>query len=223
MLKKNRIIESIIWLVTYSALNPILRLFFSVEVAIHPSLLASPPKNALLIANHKSMADPWIIPVMMPVRLFINFSPIRFTGATRFNSFIRNFLYRIGIIPLVYFLYNVIKIPREGTTDEKLLPFKEALLRGETAMFFPEGSMIRGDAMGEFKRGSAALAHASKTPIVPISIRYKRDTFRTKCFIRYGAALSIPEELFLNDNPHFVHASEYLRKKIEDMYQQNHK
>ncbi|MBI2046214.1 MAG: 1-acyl-sn-glycerol-3-phosphate acyltransferase [Parcubacteria group bacterium] len=218
MLKKNRAIESIIWLITYLILDPVLRLFFSVETTIHPSLLASPPKNALIISNHKSMADPWIIPVMMPFQLFINFSPIRFSGATRFNSPIRNFLYSIGIIPLIYFLYNVIKIPHEGTTDQKLTPFKEALLRGETVMFFPEGSIMPDGFLGEFKRGSAALAHANKTPIVPISIRYKHGTFRTKCFINYGAPLSVPEELFVNDNPHFIRVSAYLREKIEEMH-----
>ena len=218
MLKKNRTIESIIWLITYSALNLILRLFFSVRATLHPSLLFSPPKNALLISNHKSMIDPWIIPVMMPFRLFINFSPIRFSGATRFNSSARNFLYKIGIIPLVYFLYNVIKIPHDGTTDQKLIPFKESLLRGETVMFFPEGSMMPDGFIGEFKRGSAALAHASKTQIVPISIRYKRGIFRTKCFISYGASFSIPKEIFDGDNQYLTRTSAYLREKVEEMH-----
>lgn len=219
MLKKNRIIESIIWLITYSVLNLILRLFFSVRIAVHQSLLSSPPKGALLISNHKSMIDPWIIPVMMPFRLFNNFSPIRFSGATRFNSPMRNFLYAIGVIPLIYFLYNVIKIPETGSTDEKLVPFREALLRGETVMFFPEGSIMPDGSIGEFKRGSASLAHATNAPIIPISIRYKRGTFRTHCFISYGPPLSIPEELFTNDHPHFTRTSAHLREKIGEMQQ----
>lgn len=218
MLKKNRITESIIWLITYSVLNLILRLFFSVRIAVDPSLLSSPPKGALLISNHKSMIDPWIIPVMMPFRLFNNFSPIRFSGATRFNSPIRNFLYASGIIPLIYFLYNVIEIPQTGSTDEKLLPFKEALLRDETVMFFPEGSIMPDSSIGEFKRGSAVLAHAANTPIIPISIRYKRGTFRTHCFINYGAPLSIPEELFTDSDSHFTRPSAHLREKIEGMH-----
>mgnify|MGYP001613195337 FL=1 len=195
-----------------------MRLFFSVRISVDKTLFSSPPKNALIISNHKSMMDPWIIPVMMPFRIFINFSPIRFSGATRFNSSIRNFLYKIGIIPLIYFLYNVIKIPAAGTTDEKLGPFKKALEQDETIMFFPEGSMIAGDTIGEFKRGSSALARATKTLIVPISIRYAHGKFRTQCFINYGATLLIPEELFLGDDLHFTRASAYLRKKIEEMY-----
>lgn len=218
MLKKNRIIESIIWLITYTTLNLILRLFFSVRISVHPSLFSSPPKNALIISNHKSMIDPWIIPVMMPFKIFNNFSPIRFSGATRFNAPARNFLYASGIIPLIYFLYNVIKIPSTGTTNEKLAPFKDALLRGETVMFFPEGSMVPEGSIGEFKRGSAALAHAAKTTILPISIRYKRGIFRTHCFINYGAPLLIPEELFAGDDSHFIRTSMYLREKIEGMY-----
>lgn len=218
MLKKNRIIESIIWLITYSILNLILRLFFSIRIAVHPSLLSSPPKWALVISNHKSMIDPWIIPVMMPFKIFINFSPIRFTGATYFHSSILNFLYNIGIIPLIYFLYNVIKIPPVSTTDEKLIPFSAALKHGETVMFFPEGSIMPDGSIGEFKRGSAALVHSTHATIIPISIRYKRGTFRTRCFINYGAPFSIPEELFADNDSHFTRASVHLREKIEGMH-----
>lgn len=86
-------------------------------------------------------------------------------------------------------------------------------------MFFPEGSIMPDGSIGEFKRGSAALVHSTHATIIPISIRYKRGTFRTHCFINYGVPLSIPEELFADDDSRFTRTSAYLREKIEEMHQ----
>jgi len=215
---RHRLIQSIIWLTTYLVLYPILHIAFSVKIkSVNNFKNVNTP--LLIIANHKSMIDPWIIPIMMPMKVFTKVSPIRFTGATYFNSPARQLLYTLGIIKFIYFLYDVIPLKKEGTLYEKLQPFKEAIGEGSAVMFFPEGTMVKEDKVKKFKRGSAVLAKMTNANIWPISIKYSGNGWRKKCDISYGKTFKIPKNLFQkNDNPHFTRATAYLEQKIQDLY-----
>lgn len=119
------------------------------------------PGPLLIIANHKSYYDPTVIAAALP--FFSSFNPLRFIAKDEF--FMR---------PFMAFIFNLMGAfpARQGQGIDRSLELPERILRaGGTVVFFPEGSCIRDDSLGEGKIGAALLA--TRVPgltILPMAI-----------------------------------------------------
>jgi 1-acyl-sn-glycerol-3-phosphate acyltransferase len=60
---------------------------------------------------------------------------------------------------------------RRGASDQDALDTARAVLEnGDTLLLFPEGTRVRGEGLGEPKRGAARLAIEANAPLVPVTI-----------------------------------------------------
>ena len=129
------------------------------------------------------------------------------------------FLYRIGVIKTIYFIYNVLTITDKETIEEKLTPYIKALQSNQTVMLFPEGGLFRHDAVGEFKRGAVYLHAMSGMPILPASIRFSGNGLRKKCHVHFGNPLMIPINLKSGGDAVQADALKHLREIIVGLYE----
>ena len=128
------------------------RLFFGVRIR---GLANVPRSGPLILApNHQSFFDGQLLscPTRRPVLFFVAASYFRI-------PVIGPFLRGIGCIP-------VGKISSSDAYREGL----SLLAEGECLAIFPEGHRSRDGRLLPFRPGAARIAHATGTPIVPVSI-----------------------------------------------------
>jgi 1-acyl-sn-glycerol-3-phosphate acyltransferase len=139
--------------------RPIARLLFGLDVIGKEKLPTAGP--AIVAANHNSHVDTIVLLCLFPSKLLPKIRPV--AAADHFDKggfgswFSRNI---IGIIP----------IKRGASRSEDVLAgAKEALMRGEILVVFPEGSRGAPEEMTRFKTGVARLAEfcpeAAVTPV----------------------------------------------------------
>lgn len=138
-----------------------------VEIVGEEHLKASLGKPAVLVANHISPFDSFLL------RLTRHWKDLRvyFMGVTKFKSSQLQFLSDIGVISIVYKLFGVFTVV-PGLGLEKNLQIPKAILaRGDSVFIFPEGSINTSGELLPFKRGAAVLAISTGVPIIPIGFR----------------------------------------------------
>ncbi len=136
-------------------------------------------KPILIISNHRSINDPWLIGASLPV--FSNFFPLRYIGGTRFNPPLIWF-YKIGIISFIYWLFGAFALSNEGTLEDKIQPAIKLLKQGNAVIIFPEGGRkSRSGILGEFKKGAAEIFLKTGVPILPVSIKKLNEHSRVLC------------------------------------------
>ncbi|OHA60859.1 MAG: hypothetical protein A2556_00450 [Candidatus Vogelbacteria bacterium RIFOXYD2_FULL_44_9] len=207
------------WVISYLFFcRVILRFFYKYEIKIHPDLDLSKKEPILIIANHRSMLDPWIIIGALSFKTFRQLLPIRMLGAKNFLNPIVNMFNKIGAIPVVYFFYNVIPVSGQ-TFEEKISGPVQALQNGETVFMFPEGKIkIKSDdVLAEFKKGFAAIDRITHVPILPVFVNYEKGHgFRTKCTVKFDKLTALPEHARLKLQEEEIYAldAEFLRNKV---------
>lgn len=141
-------------------------------------------KPILIIANHRTLLDSWLIGASLPFRS--DFFPVRYIGGSKFNQPLQT-LYSLGIITFIYRFFGAIAIPPEAMSlEEKIQPIVAALKRGEIVLMFPEGRRHYHDGIGEFKRGAAEVALRTGVPILPIAHRPIGNAGRKKTVLAFG-------------------------------------
>lgn len=208
----------LVWIVTYLVFWPIIRLRWKVARLVAPDVFTA-QKPLILVSNHRSIFDPWIVCINLPFRTFLNLLPIRILGTREFIHPASRILNSLGIVSLIYFFYGVPIFKKNWTFEEKLEPLVRALRDGETAMIFPEGSIQTNPELGGFRRGAAYLAEKTYRPLLPVSIRFTPNrNNRTVCRLNYGEPLMMPPEFNPNDPADQKRASDYLRNIVGEMY-----
>ena len=155
--------------------------------------IAAIQKPILIIANHRTLLDSWLIGASLPFRS--EFFPVRYIGGSKF-SFPLNVLYFVGIIPFIYWIFGVFTLPRDGSLEEKIQPIIGLLKRGETVMMFPEGKRYYHNGIGEFKKGAAEIALRTGVPVFPIAHRSISSNGSKKTVLVFGK----PMKLVVQDN-----------------------
>lgn len=207
-----------VWIITYILCRLFLRPFYKFQIKIHPDLDLSVKAPILIIANHRSMLDPWIISGSLPFKTFRQLLPIRMLGSKKFKIPLINMFNKIGAIPVVYFFYNVIPVSGE-TFEEKISGPVKALQNGETVFMFPEGkiNIKSDDVLAEFKKGFAAIDRITHVPILPVFVNYEKGHgFRTKCTVKFDKLTALPERARLKLQEEEIYAldAKYLRRKV---------
>ena len=109
---------------------------------------------AILVANHESMFDPWLLALATP-------RPVRYMAKAE--------LWRVPLVARVLEAFGAFPVER-GTGDGSAMSRAASLLRaGEVIAIFPQGTSKQlPDRV--FHRGAARLALATGAPIVPVRL-----------------------------------------------------
>ena len=112
-------------------------------------------KGSLLIANHQSILDPFIILAYLPFRNFLKLIPIREPTCHRYAA----------KIPFLSFVggYDIGSSSREKM--ESLFKTRQFLTDKRSVMIFPEGRICDRDKDLEFKKGVSFLTDAAENVV----------------------------------------------------------
>src|SRR3989344_4145107 len=130
------------------------------------------PRGTLVLSNHRSLFDPFLITFHLGRHNWFSTIPLRFPTTPKFA--------RHPVIgPLIRSLgaYDIAAQPIEKA--KKLLYTRDLLIRKRTVLLFPEGRIVKdGQLLGEFKRG-AHMLFAFDCPVVFMHL----SGFSTESFI----------------------------------------
>lgn len=143
------IIRSVL-LTTYVLASRIFRSYFNVESKLHNDVLDLKPNRYLIVANHQSAVDPYLILATLPFNSFKSLLPIRFFTA---NIYLKRWWQRAFLEAFGSF--------RAYFVEGKLSGVKGGLYlsdRGQSLLIFPEGKRNRQNSKIELKIGVAYLA-----------------------------------------------------------------
>ena len=170
---------------------------------------ARPP--LIIAANHKSVLDHFIIGAALPWRTKL--LPLRFLGETQhFSSRWLNVFRALGGIKIFYALFGVVPVLRQRGLNVALAAPLAVLRSGGTVVIYPEGKIIHHNVLGEFKRGIGALAHWSRAPLLPISIRKSKYGIRSCFVVRVGRPFFLPKDLSFEDG------ADYMRRTVWKLF-----
>ena len=117
---------------------------------------------AILVANHESMFDPWLLALATP-------RPVRYMAKAE--------LWRVAIVGRVMEAFGAFPVER-GTGDGTAMSRAASLLHeGEVIGIFPQGTSKQLPER-PFHRGAARLALATGAPIVPVRLVHTRGFLR---------------------------------------------
>jgi 1-acyl-sn-glycerol-3-phosphate acyltransferase len=177
----------------------------------------------IVISNHRSIFDPWYISFATPFQiLFGRIFPLRPYSSVELSekSTLARILKTMGIMKVVYFIYNTITIPKGATLDEKILPLVGALKRNQSVLMFPEGKLIRDESISDFKKGVVRIHQLTGALILPVAIKYeKRASISRKVNVAIGKPFAIPKEFFDTSTNEFQSARNYIREKVLALYE----
>lgn len=199
--------QFIAWVVCSILFN----LIFKLEVT-GKSKLKQLHAPLIIVSNHICFYDGFIIRVALgafPKRIL----PLRFMAVISFDKLFLNVLTWTGIIPLVYFLLGVFVIKQGQGLEKNLEKATEVLEKDHTVVMYPEGSMFPKE-IGPFKRGAAALAMKTGTPVLPLSIRKFKRFGRTILRVNIGDVIS------LNSNSTYEKETEVLYNTVCRLHEQ---
>ena len=166
----------------------------------------------LIIANHKAFYDSFIFRVAMGVNSKL--LPLRFMATKNFYSAWLNFLVKIKIIDLVYYMFGAFPVVRGDGLEKALEAPKEILKNNGVVAMFPEGSVYHKEGIGEFKRGAPALAQMTGVTVLPTAFKISKRKFLRKEFIvNFGKPFKIPEGLSYEEG------ADYMRSIILNLYE----
>ncbi|NLK98706.1 MAG: 1-acyl-sn-glycerol-3-phosphate acyltransferase [Epulopiscium sp.] len=162
----------------------------------------------LFVANHKSYFD-------IPILVSIIDVPMAFIGKMELKK-----------MPIVsYWMKRIhcIFMDRDDIRQslKAINQGIEQIKEGQSLLIFPEGTRIKGDELGEFKKGSLKLATKSNAPIVPVYIGNAYKILEahfpwvkaTDITVNIGAPIEL-DALSLEDKKNL---SEYVKCKIEEL------
>jgi 1-acyl-sn-glycerol-3-phosphate acyltransferase len=164
------------------------RLFLSVEFKNADGLKKAPKGPLIIVANHVAVYDSFLI------RLVTGWNnlPIRFMGVTKFDIPFLQRLWKIGVIPLAYYLFGVFEIVIGRGLDRNLDTPRRILGEGGVILIYPEGSINRTNALMPFKRGATVLAATTGTPILPLSFcEVNEPGKRVRVIISVGSPMRV--------------------------------
>jgi 1-acyl-sn-glycerol-3-phosphate acyltransferase len=125
----------------------------------------------LIVANHRSFLDPFLIGTMLPAS-----RPLNFMGKAELFARPRAGWYvsRCGCFPV-----------RRGESDPAALETaRRVLTGGGVLVIFPEGTRLRAGGLGEPKRGAFRMAIETGATVVPVCVLGAENVRRAKVIVR---------------------------------------
>lgn len=130
--------------------------------AVRKGMDRLPEGNAVVVANHASFVDGFLLKGYLPYRYsFV------------IKGEMRN-------IPVAHFLLrrsgsNFVERHEQSGSSRDARRIVKAALDGASLAFFPEGTFRREPGVGRFRAGAFVAAIRGRLPVVPVAIRGTRD------------------------------------------------
>lgn len=123
-------------------------------------------KPVVIIANHRSGWDPFLLLSALKRKNFFTGLPYRFPAYYTFfqNPFYRAFFNALGVYP----------IKPKGNLDDSLADTIDHLKKGYNLIFFPEGKRVANGKYSDAKKGIGYLAKNASFYILPAYIDYDK-------------------------------------------------
>lgn len=182
LIVEHLIIKSVLTF-TYISISRFLRLHYNAEIKIPKELLNIERGRYIIVANHKSAIDPYLILATLPFNVYRTFLPIRFFTA---NVFLEQWWQRCFLLPFGSF--------RAYSTEGKLSGVKGALQlsdREQTLFIFPEGKRVKHNTKVEIKVGVGYLAQRRDFTIIPVFLNYDRSSRARKTQVNWGKPFKV--------------------------------
>jgi|GEM_PF-7055544 len=174
---------------------------FAVLFKQRTTILAEPVlgQQYILIANHQSHADGFMLFTALPWRIVTHLLPTAVMGKNRYTShpFKKFFTGPMGMFPA----------HRNKYYPAGLAGSRYHLEHGFSVGIFPEGR-INTDKAARPHRGAAVLATQTKLPIIPVHFEWDKHRFRRSVKVVYGPAFC------LIPTTDFIAASRYLMRHV---------
>ncbi|MFO1092604.1 MAG: lysophospholipid acyltransferase family protein [Planctomycetaceae bacterium] len=116
---------------------------------------ASPDCGALVVANHESFLDPFL--VALPVE-----RPISYLA--------RHNLFAVPVIGTILRMTYVMPINRDSASSASIREAVRRINDGFYVGIFPEGTRSNDGQLGELKPGFIALLRMARSPVVPVGV-----------------------------------------------------
>ncbi|MEX0616418.1 MAG: lysophospholipid acyltransferase family protein [Candidatus Woykebacteria bacterium] len=122
----------------------------------------SKKNGVLLISNHTSRTDPFVIFSSFPFSVFYKLVPIHFMTS---SAYLNNWLQRLILTLLGCFPHKT-----SDPTYSSVFRSVELISRGERVLIFPEGKRVKLLKSSEPKRGIGTIVLESSYSVLPIRI-----------------------------------------------------
>jgi glycerol-3-phosphate dehydrogenase (NAD(P)+) len=181
---RERGVNPIVYWIVRAILQPFFHLYFRIGRVGREHIPTHGP--VLLVANHRSFSDPFLIGICLR-------RPLRFMAKKELfdKRWKARILLALGAFPV-----------NRGESDELAMETARIILEGGGAVgIFPEGTRVRPGPLGQPKRGAGRLALETGAPIVPVAISGSEDIRRgwlirpRKVRVRCGRRLTFPRPL----------------------------
>lgn len=163
---------------THLVVARFVRWVFAVETKIPTELLSLTEGRHVIVANHQSALDSYIILATLPFRTFSQLLPVRFFTA---NVYLRHWWQRAFLFSFGCF--------RAYSTDSKLSGVKGGLQlsdAGQTLFIFPEGKRNREGTPIKPKIGIGYLVQKRNFTILPVYINLRNHKRKSKTEVTWG-------------------------------------
>ena len=136
--------------VSWVLLHPLFKALYKLKVEF-PQELKDTKKPFIVISNHKSVSDPWVLESTLPFSIYRRVTPLAALADQKFIIPTLKWLYKMGIIPVIYYLYDVVRLPRRKELHETIA----TIMSGRSVLVFPEGGINRKEGIRKFQRGAS--------------------------------------------------------------------
>lgn len=167
----------------------------------------------IIVSNHVVFFDSFIFHLFFAPNASL--LPLRFMAVTKFQVPFLNFLSKIRVIHFIYLLFGVFVVKQGEGLEKNLQNAVDILKRGGTVTIFPAGHMRGDNSLGEFKRGAAALAQLTDSPVIPVAIKRVREKGKRTRF-----TLLVGKKFKMDKHQSFEQGTAFIRSKIEELHNQ---
>jgi len=195
--------------------KPFLNVFFRFKVTGRENIkkLSAP---LLIIGNHNFFIDSFALGASLPfgTKLF----PINIMGEIdHFFNPTLEFFKKIGVIKIIYSLCNVFPAIRGKELKIALEKPVEIIKNKGTVFLHPEGRIVKGEEIGQFKRGASYLAIKTGVKVLPVVFKIEKKTskinLRRNYCVKIGQPFTLPKETSVESG------AEIMREIITNLYQ----
>lgn len=148
------------WVLKWGLFRPVIRVLFRPWIVGTEHIPATGP--AILVANHVSAGDTYLLPALIRRRLTFPAKAEAFAGTGLRGAVLKWFLVGVGMLPM----------DRSGgrASATSMTSVLDVLERGDLLGIFPEGTRSPDGRMYKGKTGVARLVLQARVPVIPVGM-----------------------------------------------------
>jgi len=149
------------WVFKWVLFTPVVRLVFRPRISGEHHIPDIGP--AILVSNHISYGDTFVLPSMIRRRVTFPAKAELFSGRSVGGRIVRWFLHHVGMLPM----------DRAGgrASATSMDPVLEVLRQGHIIGIYPEGTRSPDGRLYKGKTGVARLVLAARVPVIPVGMK----------------------------------------------------